>query len=210
MASDARRLFQIRTTKDYFPWAAILMIVAAAVVCLNLQGRSWWCPAGDLAFSSWDIWTQHNSQHFLDPYSFTHVLHGILEFWLLNMLFGWLPAKFPRISGLKLSVGWRLVMALAFEASWEVAENTDYIINKYREETISLSYFGDSILNSMSDIVCCALGFLLGYRLRFIYSAMLFLATELMLILWIHDSLIINIIMLIYPIPALREWQMPS
>jgi hypothetical protein len=82
------------------------------------------------------------------------------------------------------------------------------VINRYRETTISLDYFGDSIVNSISDIVCCATGFVIAYKLRFWRSLFLFIATEITLILWIHDSLIINIIMLIYPIEAIKHWQM--
>ena len=94
------------------------------------------------------------------------------------------------------------------ESSWEIAENSTYVINRYREVTISLDYFGDSIINSMSDIVCCATGFVIAYKLRFWKSLALFLATESVLIYWIHDSLLINIVMLIYPIEAIKVWQM--
>lgn len=98
-------------------------------------------------------------------------------------------------------------MAIFIESSWEVAENTRYVIQRYREETMSLDYFGDSIINSLADIVCCGLGFLIAYKLRFWKSLVLFVATELILILTIRDSLIINIIMLIWPIEALKQWQ---
>ena len=95
------------------------------------------------------------------------------------------------------------------EGSWEIAENSSsYVINRYREATISLNYFGDSIVNSMSDILCCAMGFMIAYKLRFWRSLALFVVTEIVLIFWIHDSLLINIIMLIYPIEAIKHWQM--
>lgn len=144
---------------------------------------------------SWNIWSTHNSQHVIDPYSFTHVLHGVLEFWLIGLIF-------PRVP-----LAWRFFMAIFIESSWEVAENTSYVIQRYREETMSLDYFGDSIINSLADIVCCGLGFLIAYKLRFWKSLVLFVATELILILTIRDSLIINIIMLIWPIEALKNWQ---
>jgi len=171
------------------------LIVTASVVILNIEGRGWWCPAGDLVPWSWQIWSQHNSQHLVDPYSFTHVLHGILEYWLLGLLFP------------KLRPVWRLVIAVFVEASWEVAENSSYVIERYRRETISLDYFGDSIINSISDIICCATGFAIAHKLRFWKSFVLFLATETILIIWIHDSLLINIIMLLWPIEAIRKWQ---
>jgi len=160
------------------------------------QGRVWWCQSGDYSPWAWDIWTPHNSQHVIDPYSFTHVLHGILEFWLLGLLFGSIPLR------------WRLVMALVIEAAWEVVENSAAVIEHYRTETISLNYFGDSIINSLSDIACCALGFWLGYRLRLWRSALLFVATELILLATIRDSLVLNIIMLVYRVDAIKQWQM--
>jgi hypothetical protein len=104
-------------------------------------------------------------------------------------------------------LAWRLFIAVFVESSWEVAENSTYVIERYREETISLSYFGDSIINSVSDIVCCATGFVIANKLRFWKSLALFLLTEAILMVWIRDSLLINIIMLIWPIEAIRRWQ---
>ena len=187
--------FTFETQRDYLPWIAVLIVVAAATLALNLQGRVWWCSVGDYAPWSWDIWSKHNSQHVIDPYSFTHVLHGVLEFWLIGLVFG------------RFSLAWRFALAILIESSWEVAENSSYIINRYREETISLDYFGDSIINSWADIVCCGLGFVIAYKLRFWRSLILFLATEVILILTIRDSLVINIIMLIYPINVIKQWQ---
>lgn len=172
-----------------------LAVIGVAVLVLYLQGRVWWCQAGDLSPWAWNIWSTHNSQHVIDPYSFTHILHGILEFWLIGLIFKKMP------------VAWRLVIAVSIESSWEIAENSSYIINRYREATISLDYFGDSIINSISDILCCAAGFVIAYKIRFWRSLILFVATELVLIFCIRDSLIINIIMLIYPIEAIKTWQ---
>ncbi len=188
-------LFSFETRRDYLPWVVMFIIVIAAMFALRFEGRVWWCEAGDYSPWAWNIWSRHNSQHLIDPYSFTHVLHGILEFWLIGLVFRKVP------------IVWRMVIAIFIEGSWEVAENSSYIINRYREETISLDYFGDSIFNSISDILCCATGFVLAYKLRFWKSLFLFIATEIILILLIRDSLIINIIMLIYPIDAIKAWQ---
>ena len=177
------------------PLVLALVSVCTAVIILNFEGRLWWCPAGDLSPWSWDIWTQHNSQHIVDPYSFTHMLHGVLEFWILTLVFRRMP------------LAWRLFIAVLVESSWEVAENSSYVIERYRAATISLAYFGDSIVNSISDILCCSGGFLLAGKLGLLRSAALFIATEVVLTLWIHDSLLINIIMLIYPIDAIKAWQ---
>lgn len=193
--AERKGLFVIESNRDYFPWIAIALIIVAAAISLNLQGRVWWCEAGDYWPWSWDVWSRHNSQHVIDPYSFTHVLHGILEFWLIGLIFRRMP------------LAWRFCLALFIESSWEVAENTQYVINRYREATISLDYYGDSIINSLADIVCCGLGFLIAMRLRFWRSLALFVATEVILLFWIRDSLILNIIMLIAPIEAIKQWQ---
>jgi hypothetical protein len=182
-------------TKYRYQIAAVGFIVVAAVIFLSLFGRVWWCEVGDAWPWSWEVWSKHNSQHLIDPYSFTHVLHGILEFWLIGLVFTRMP------------MAWRFVLAIFIESSWEVAENTDYIINRYREATISLDYFGDSVANSLADIVCCGIGFWIAHKLRFFWSAALFLFAELVLLFWIRDSLILNIIMLVWPIDAVRQWQ---
>ena len=173
--------------------AAVILIV---VIVELFEGRVWWCRAGDLVPWSWNIWSEHNSQHLIDPYSFTHLLHGILEYWLLGLVFRKMPPA------------WRLVLAVVIEGSWEIVENSSYVIARYRAETISLNYFGDSITNSVSDILCCASGFAIAHRLKWQASAAVFVITEVLLTIAIHDSLIINIIMLIYPVEAIRRWQM--
>ena len=152
------------------PMALCLLTVGVAVVIFSWQGRVIWCQAGDYSPWSWDIWSRHNSQHIVDPYSFTHVLHGVLEFWLIGLVFKKMP------------LAWRLLMAVMIESSWEIAENSTYIIQRYREATISLDYFGDSIINSISDILCCSTGFVIAYKLRFWRSLLLFIVTEIILI----------------------------
>ena len=137
----------------------------------------------------------HNSQHFIDPYTFTHILHGILFFWIASLIFGKLP------------IVWRLLIAISVESAWEVAENTNAVIQRYREVTISLDYFGDSIINSLADIFSFALGFWLANKIRFWLSLAFFVLVEIILLLWIRDSLILNIIMLLYPLDAIKKWQ---
>ncbi len=183
------------TLFELVPWIVVVAIVITTIVALNLQGRVWWCQVGDYSPWAWNIWSTHNSQHIIDPYSFTHILHGVLEFWLIGLIF-W-----------KVPLAWRFVIAIFIESSWEVVENTNYMINRYREETISLDYFGDSIINSIFDIVCCAIGFVIAYKLRFWKSVAMFVATEVVLIATVRDSLLINIVMLVYPIEAIKHWQ---
>lgn len=177
------------------PLALCFLAIAVAVMILQWQGRVVWCQIGDYLPWSWNIWSPHTSQHIIDPYSFTHVFHGVIEFWLIGLIFRKVP------------MAWRLLIAVMIESSWEILENSTYIIQRYRESTISLDYFGDSIINSISDILCCATGFVIAYKLRFWRSLALFVITEIILTVAIRDSLIINIVMLVYPIEAIKQWQ---
>lgn len=172
--------------------ASILMIIL-----LYLQGRIWWCKLGDYRIYVNEAWnSSHTSQHFLDPYTFTHILHGVMFFWLASVIFS------------KFSVSWKLFAAICIEAAWEVLENTNFIIEKYRENTASLDYFGDSIINSIGDLLACAAGFLISQKIGWWKSLIFFLLTEIMLLMWIRDGLLLNILMLIYPLDAVKNWQM--
>jgi hypothetical protein len=184
-------------TSNPAAFAAMFVLVSVAVISLSsVEGHVWWCRIGDLSPWSSDIWTAHNSQHLFDPYSFTHILHGILEFWLISLIFRRMP------------LAWRLCISITIACTWEVVENSTFMIERYRAETISLNYFGDSVINSISDIFCCAAGFLIARKIRFWWSLAVFLATEAMLVLWIRDSLLINILMLICPVEAIKHWQL--
>ncbi len=184
--------------KQFWPWLAIVLVLVAASWLLHSQGRLWICACGHVYLWVSDVWSSDNSQHVLDPYSFTHVLHGLVFFWLLV----WAA---PR-----LSLAWRLWLALTIEALWEVGENSAFVIQRYREATAALSYQGDTVVNSLGDILVCGLGFWLAFQLGFRRSLALFVITEFLLLFWIRDSLILNVIMLIYPIEAIKAWQLGS
>ena len=139
--------------------------------------------------------SSENSQHLSDWYSPSHVIHGFLFYWL-----AWLLV--PR-----LSVGVRLVGATIVEAAWEILENTPLVINRYREATIALDYFGDSVINSASDIVFMAFGFFLAMRLPVLVTVALAVALELFTGFMVRDNLTLNVIMLLWPIDAIRDWQ---
>ncbi|MCB0036590.1 MAG: DUF2585 family protein [Anaerolineales bacterium] len=181
--------------KKLWPILLIAAVLGITALQLHAQGRLWICACGRVDFWSGDIWSSDNSQHIFDPYSFTHLLHGVAFFWLLN----WLLKNMP--------LNWRLLIALVIESVWEVVENAPFIINRYREGALALGYEGDTVVNSISDILLCAVGFLLVHYIGVKRSVIFFVAVELFLILWIRDSLILNIIMLIYPIDALGAWQ---
>jgi hypothetical protein len=177
-------------------WLAFAAISPATAVLLRAEGRLWICACGKLLAWSGGVCSANNSQHFLDPYSFTHVLHGVLFFWLIY----WLAPQWRATT--------KLLLATAAEAAWEVFENTNFIIERYRTATAALGYNGDTVVNSFGDILCCIAGFLIAQRLGLRRSVILFLAFELILIVWIHDSLLLEILMLIAPINAIKAWQM--
>jgi len=173
----------------------VLILTGAIELCM---GRSPLGPDGKFRLWETNIWSSECSQRLADPYSFSHVGHGILFFALL-----WLLAR-------KIAVRYRYLAAVILEASWEVLENSPLIINRYREATIALGYDGDSVLNSLNDIVMMSLGFLLAYRARPCTSIVVLLVMEIGCALWIRDNLTLNIIMLIHPIPAIKAWQLAA
>lgn len=171
-------------------------ITAASALILWLMGQPIWCKCGEWSPWAWDIWSRHNSQHLIDPYTFTHILHGIL---LCGLLY-WLPRSVPE---------WvRYLMAMLLEAIWEIQENSPFIIERYRTATISQDYFGDSVINSVGDILACALGYWIAFHWRTWPSLTFFLLSELILAVWIRDNLILNVLMLVFPIDAIQQWQM--
>jgi hypothetical protein len=177
------------------PWLAIVVVLVGTALALRSQGRLWWCSCHYLLLWSGDPWSSDNSKHLLDPYSFTHVLHGFL-------LCGLLALIAPRLSAV-----WQLWLAVSIEAVWEVIENSEFVIRRYREQTAALGYHGDTVVNSLGDILVCGVGFVLAHRLGFRRTFALFVLTEVFLAFWIRDNLTLNVLMLIHPIEAVKEWQ---
>jgi len=177
----------------------IVLIFVATALQLNYQGRSW-CECRSFLWTS-DAWGSLTSQTFLDPYSFTHLLHGFMFAGLLLLLFRFVVKQ-------NVPTSWRLVIALGAEALWEILENTNAVIDRYREATAALGYHGDSVVNSLGDILCCAVGLLIARKLGWLRSLPIFIATEIVLLFWIRDNLILEIIMLIYPMDAIKGWQL--
>ena len=181
--------------KRFLPWAVLTGVLCGMALQLRLQGRLWICACGYLLPWSADINSAGNSQHLFDPYSFTHVLHGFMFIALLHLVW----PKVPEV--------WKIVGALSLEALWEVIENSSFIIDRYRAETISIGYTGDTILNSFGDLLSCALGAVVARKVGVVKTVVLAFIIEGVLLLSIRDSLLLNIIMLIYPIEVLKVWQ---
>ena len=182
------------------PKTSLLITLGAAVVADMVaaecaMGRKMWGAAGKAGLWSGDINSSTNSQFVADPYSFTHVLHGMVFYGLL-----WL-------AGRKWPAPVRALAALILESAWEVAENSDFVIDRYRAQTISLNYYGDSIVNSVSDVAAAMLGFLLAWRLPPLATLAIFLLVETAMALAVRDNLTVNVIMLIHPVQAIRAWQ---
>ncbi len=174
-------------------WAAVAVAIAAILILIAI-GRPPICTCGTIEL--WGASGPEQSQMLADWYSASHLVHGFLFFGAL-----WLAA------GKQISVGWRFVIALVFEATWEVIENTPMVIDRYREATVALGYTGDSILNSASDIAMMAVGFLLARRLPLWSTVAVVIALELIPLIVIRDNLTLNVLMLLAPSETIRLWQ---
>lgn len=158
------------------------------------MGRIPWCECG-LGLWTSEAWSSETSQMLADPYTFSHVLHGILFFWLVRWMW-------PRFSLRRL-----LVISLLIEVGWELFENSLFIIERYRANTASLDYFGDSVLNSLGDLLAALLGFWLAHRLRWKAALVLFVVVELVMLWLYRDNLTLNVLMIVWPLGAIKEWQ---
>jgi len=175
----------------------VAAIIVSAGLALYLMGHPLICKCGYVKFWHGDAVSAENSQHLTDWYTPSHVIHGFLFYALL-----WLVSR-----KVPMSMGLRLILAVAIEASWEVFENTDFAINRYREATIALDYYGDSVINSVSDILSMIAGFLLAARLPVLLTILIAVALELAVGTIIRDNLTLNVIMFLYPFQSILEWQ---
>ena len=175
--------------------AFVAGVFVVHVLALHFMGRIAW---GKHGFGLWTSQSQgpDTSQMFADPYSFTHLVHGILFFGVL-----WLFRR-------RIPLRWRFIIALLIEVAWEIVENSPFVINRFRAATASRDYTGDSILNSVGDVTFCLLGFYLASRLPWKWSVALVVLSEIALLLIIRDNLFLSALMLLYPIRAIKDWQM--
>jgi Protein of unknown function (DUF2585) len=189
MANDSSKL------PRYLGFALVPLLIVAVALILLAMGREPICKCGYIKLWHGVVFSSENSQHLSDWYSFSHIIHGFIFYGLL-----WLVGR-------KWPLALRLCLAVVVEGAWEIFENTDFIINRYREATISLDYYGDSVINSVSDIVAMVLGFYIASRLPLWATIALALAMELVVGAIIRDNLTLNIIMLIHPLDVIKQWQ---
>lgn len=181
--------------RNLFPTLTTGAVLALAIGLLRGQGRFWSCLCGQIFVWVSDAWGPQTSQHLFDPYSFTHILHGVALGWLVML------------AASRWAWKWQLWGVITLEAAWEVFENSRFVIERYRAATAALGYTGDTIINSVGDITACVLGFLLARKIGWRLSIVFFVAVEIVLLLWVRDSLLLNIVMLIYPIDSIKAWQ---
>ena len=180
---------------------AALMLSLVTLAILFAMDRPPICECGYVSLWYGDINSSGNSQHLSDWYTPSHIIHGMLFYG-----FGWLLfSKFD--FGSKSAGRWSFTLAVALEAAWEIIENTPMVIDRYRSVTVNWGYSGDSIINSMADIGWMSLGFWLALKLPVRITVALAVIMEIVTALVVRDNLTLNVVMLIWPFEAIREWQ---
>jgi hypothetical protein len=176
-------------------WIAAFALVAAMAAILLLMGRPPICTCGAVKLWVGTVNGPDNSQHIADWYTPSHIIHGMIFY-----MVGWLVLR-------RNPAGDRLIGAVLIEAAWEVLENSQWIIDRYREATMALGYNGDSVLNSVSDVLWMILGFGVARRLPVWGTAALAVGFEILTLAIIRDNLTLNVLMLVWPVEAIAEWQ---
>jgi hypothetical protein len=176
------------------------VLVTLAVVLLQAGILFWFGQPAIYAGGFVKLWEgvvsgDGNSQHLTDWYTFSHIIHGFIFYWILTLV------------APKLSTPFRLLLAVGVEVGWEVLENTPMVINHYRQQALAAGYMGDSIINSVSDTIAMVLGFLWAWRMPVWSTVLAAVGLELFVGYSIKDNLTLNVINLIYQFDFIKNWQ---
>jgi hypothetical protein len=179
-----------------------LGILVVQIVVLYAMGRQFICNCGVIKFWEGDVMSSSNSQQIADWYTFSHIIHGFVFYGF----FVWVSRRFfKKIGGLPL--GLIFIGAVLLETGWEILENSTWIIEYYRNNTVSLGYIGDSILNSVFDVIWMSIGFVMAKKFPVWAIILLAVLFEIMTGYFVRDGLFLNILMFIYPSEAIKAWQ---
>lgn len=181
--------------RSKYTWLCGALFLVIALV-LFLMDRPLYCTCGSIKLWQPNVFHPQVSQHLTDWYTFTHFTHGFLFYAVLV----WLMPGVP--------FGTRLLLAIAFEGSWEIFENTEYVIEYYRNNTMAVNYVGDTILNSLSDVFAMVLAFGFAKRYSLRTTGLAFVGVELLTLYVIRDSFLLNVLMFVYPLEFVKSWQM--
>lgn len=191
---SAGKLAVTSISRDLITWSAVSFTVLATLGWLAVNNQVWWSSANAAIWSS-EIWSRSNSQHPLDPYTLTHMMHGVLCFWITSLL-----AK-------KLPLSRQFFLAVLFACAWELLENSPLFIERFRVVTAASEYVGDALVNSMTDIAACSLGFYLASKCRYGVSIAIFCLIEIATAVWVRDNMALNVLMIVFPVDSVRSWQ---
>lgn len=179
---------------------AALVLLAATAAILLAMGRVPICTCGEIKLFAPEVYSPDNSQQIADWYTPSHVIHGFLFYGATFLLARLLPAG-------RMPVGARLLLAMVVEIGWELLENSPIVIDRYRAQTIALDYYGDSVLNSICDVLAMMIGFWIARRLPVLATVALGIGLEILCLVVIRDNLTLNVLMLVHPVQAVLDWQ---
>lgn len=191
-------------TKHRFVILSTIIVCVVVAVIELYTGRSTFGPDGKFGWWDGDVWSNENSQRVADAYSFSHIIHGMLFYGFL-----WFVAvkMKPQRFFSRFVMKYRFLGAILLEAGWELLENSPIIINRYREATIAQGYVGDSVLNSVSDVLMVVVGFIIARYAKVWMTILLIIAFEVGCLFWVRDNLTLNVLMLVHPVESVKVWQ---
>lgn len=187
----------IKNSKHPLIWYSLLSLLLVGLMgAMELWlGRNLACPCGIKLWHS-VISNYGNSQHLFDWYSMVHVLHGLAYYWLVTL--------FDRKN--KLSIIQKFVIAVFLSCAFEVIENTKWIIAAYRSHYSTFHYTGDSVVNSIGDVISVSIGFWVTTKAK-LWMSITFFCVDVILIVYALNTVITsNTIIILDKIQHMKFW----